>query len=57
MIFVSYDFCLYHRGNFCPLFWRGSGISIDAEKMKKSSMSGGYQHGLILEFRWMAACP
>jgi hypothetical protein len=24
MIFVSYDFCLYHRGNFCPLFWRGS---------------------------------
>ena len=24
MIFVSYDFCLYHRGDFCPLFWRGS---------------------------------
>ncbi|WP_141675049.1 polymorphic toxin type 50 domain-containing protein [Gilliamella sp. Bif1-4] len=26
MIFVSYDFCLYHRGNFCPLFWRGSSL-------------------------------
>ena len=26
MIFVSYDFCLYHRGDFCPLFWRGSDI-------------------------------
>ncbi|WP_176701074.1 hypothetical protein [Gilliamella sp. Bif1-4] len=20
MIFVSYDFCLYHSGDFCPFF-------------------------------------
>ena len=29
MIFVSYDFCLYHRGDFCPLFWRGSGVDLN----------------------------
>ncbi|WP_141675016.1 M23 family metallopeptidase [Gilliamella sp. Bif1-4] len=32
MIFVSYDFCLYHRGNFCPLFWRGSDQLPESEK-------------------------
>jgi hypothetical protein len=35
MIFVSYDFCLYHRGNFCPLFWRGSFLAGNACKLHK----------------------
>ena len=36
MIFVSYDFCLYHRGDFCPLFWRGSPIDLSSKEVYMS---------------------